>query len=188
MDFSFAVTVKNKIRAWWKWCLSLLKRDWNLSDYPISVRKHEIDPSYVGTRLKQHRYTAQIVNWWVISGGGDTKTEALQELQKRFATVKAEKAKDGKKLPRPGTHVEIEFASSERVNAHAELAEDFIRRVLNLDRAFISDESSLWDFHSSDDNQEFIAKINQVYGVDVSDIESAMLWQILDRIASSRVS
>jgi hypothetical protein len=128
------------------------------------------------------------VNWWVISGGGGTKTEALQELQKSFATVKAENAKDGKKLPRPGTHVEIEFVSRERVNAHAELAEDFIRRVLNLDWAFISDESSLWDFHSSDDNQDLIAKINDVYGVDVSDIQSAKLWQILDRIAASRVS
>jgi hypothetical protein len=188
MDFSFAVTVKNRIRAWWKWFRSLFKRDWNLPDYPISVREHEIDPSYVGTRLKQHRYTAQIVNWWVISGGGDTKTEALQELQKRFATAKAEKAKDGKKLPRPGAHVEIEFASRERVNVHAELTEDFIRRVLNMDWAFISDESSLWDFHSSDDNQDLIAKINEVYGVDVSDIESAKLWQILDRIAAGRVS
>ena len=188
MDFSFAVTVENKIRAWWKWFLSLSKRDWKLSDYPISVREHEVDPSHVGTRLKQHSYTAQIVNWWVISGGGDTKTEALHELQKSFATVKAEKAKDGKKLPRPCTHVEIEFASRERVDAHVELAEDFIRRVLNVDWAFISDESSLWDFHSSDDNQDLIAKINEVYGVDVSDIDSAKLWQILDRIAASRVS
>jgi hypothetical protein len=188
MDFSFVLTVKNRIRAWWKWFLSLFKRDWILSDYPISVREHEIDPSYVGTRLKQHRYTAQIVNWWVISGGGDTKIEALEELHKSFATAKAKKAKDGKKLPRPGTHVEIEFASRERVNAHAELAEDFIRRVLNLDWAVISDESSLWDFHSSDDNQDLIAKINEVYSVDVSDIQSAKLWQILDRIAASRVS
>jgi hypothetical protein len=151
------------------------------------VREHEIDPTYVGTRLKQHRYTAQIVNWWVISGGGDTKIEALQELDKSFAIVKAEKAKDGRKLPRPGTHVEIEFALRERVNAHAELAEDFIRRVLNLDWAFLSDESSLSDFHSSDDNQHLIAKINEVYSIDVSDIESAKLWQILDRIANSRV-
>jgi hypothetical protein len=188
MDFSFVVTVKNRSRAWWKWFLSLFKRDWNLSDYPISVREHEIDPSYVGTRLKQHRYTSQIVNWWVISGGGDTRTEALQELQKNFAIVKTEKAKNGQKLPRPGTHVGIEFASRERVNAHAELAEDFTRSVLNLDWAFISDESSLWDFHSSDDNQDLIAKINEVYGVDVSDIQSARLWQILDRIAASRVS
>ena len=128
------------------------------------------------------------MNWWVISGGGDTKTEALQKLQKMFATVKAEKAKDGKKLPRPGTHVEVEFASRERVDAHAELAEDFIRRVLNLDWAWVSDESSLGDFHSSDDNKDFIAKINEVYGVDVSDIESAKHWQILDRIATGRVS
>ena len=188
MDSTFVVTAKNKIRAWWKWFLSLFKRDWKLSDYPISVREHEIDPSHVGTRLKQHRYTAQIVNWWVISGCGDTKIEALQELQKSFATVKAEKVKDGKRLPRPGTHVEIEFASRERVNAHAELAEDFIRRVLKLDWAFVSDESSLWDFHSSDDNQDLIAKIKEVYGVDVSDIQSAKLWQILDRIATSRVS
>ena len=154
----------------------------------FSVREHEIDPSNVGTRLKQDKHTAQIVNWWVIAGGGDTKAEALQELQKSFATVKAEKAKEGKKLPRPGTQVEIEFASRERVNAHPELAEDFIRRVLNLDWAWVSDESSLWDFHSADDNQDFIGKIKEVYGVDVSDIESAKLWQILDRIATSRVS
>jgi hypothetical protein len=188
MDFGFLVAVKNKIRARWKWFLSLFKKDWEVSDYPIAVRAHEIDPTYVGTRLKQHRYTAQIVNWWVISGGGGTRAEALQELRKRFATIKAERAKDGKQLPRPGAYVPIEFASRRRVDAHAELAEDFIRRVLNIDWAWISDDSSLWDFHSSDDNQELIAKINEIYGVDVSDIESAKLWQILDRIASSQVS
>src|ERR1039457_5820223 len=116
MDFSF-IGLKNKFRARWKWFLSLLKRDWKLSDYPIFVREHQIDTIHVGTRLKQHRYTAQIVNCWVISGGGNTNLEALQELQKRCATVKAEKAKEGKKLPRPGTHVEIEFASRDRVDA-----------------------------------------------------------------------
>src|ERR1700722_6649526 len=167
MDLTL-IGLKNRFRARWKWFLSLLKRDWRLSDYPISVREHAVDASHVNARLKQHRYTAQIVNWWVISGGGNTKLEALQELQKSFATVKAEKANQGKRLPRPGTHVKIEFASRDRVDAHAELAEDFIRRVLGLDWAFVSDESSLWDFHSSDDNQDLIAKINEVYGVDVS--------------------
>src|SRR6267143_1593429 len=99
MAFASTVELQNQFRAAWKWSLSLLKRDWALSDYPISIREHAIDTAYVGTRLKQHRYTASIVNWWVISGGGNTKTEALQELQKNFATVKVEKAKDGKKLP-----------------------------------------------------------------------------------------
>ena len=176
------------IRAWWKCFLSLFKRDWNLSDYPITVRKHEINPDYVGTRLKQHRYSAQIVNWLAVIGNGDTEEEALQDLQKHFSVTKAERGKRGTKLSRPGAHVEIAFASRERVDAHAELAEDFIRRVLNLDWALISDESSLWDFHTSDDNQALIVKINEVYGVDVSDIESAKLWQIFDRIAASRVS
>jgi len=174
-----------KIRAWWKYLLSFFKQDWDLSDYPITAREHEIDPNYVGTRLQQHKYSAQIVNWWVMSGGGDTKDEAFRDLQKHFLSTKAERVKSGKKLPRPGTHVEIEFASSARVDAHPELAGEFVRRVLNLDWAFLSDESSLWDFHSSDDNQALIAKIIEVYGVDVSDIESAKLWQILDRIAAS---
>jgi hypothetical protein len=187
MDSGLA-TVKNKIRAGWKWFLSVFKRDWEVSDYPIVIRENEIDPNYVGSRLKQQRYSAQIVNWWVVSGVGDTRAEALQKLEKMFANMKAERAKDRKQLPRPGAHVPIEFASRERVDAHAALAEDFIRRVLNLNWAWISDDSSLWDFHSSDDNQELIAKINELYGVDVSDIESAKLWQILDRIASSRVS
>lgn len=188
MDSGFPVKVKNTVRAGWKCFLSLFKKDWELSDYPIAIREHEIDRDYVGTRLKQHRYSAQIVNWWVVSGMGDTKGEAVQELGKMFANMKANRVKDRKRLPRPGTHVPIEFASRERVDAHAALAEDFVRRVLNLDWAYISDDSSLWDFHSSDDNQELIAKIGEVYGVDVSDFESAKLWQILDRIASSQVS
>ena len=180
--------MKNHVCAAWKWSLSLLKRDWELSDYPLALREHEIKPDYAGTRMKQHRYSVAIVNWWFMSGRGDTKQEALDELEKRFAAEAVERTNVGKPLPRPGTHVPIEFASRQRVDAHPELAEDFIRRVLNLDWAWISDESSLWDFHSSEDNGELTAKIREVYGVDVSDIESARLSEILDRIASNRES
>ena len=188
MDFASIVGLENQIRAAWKWSLSLLKRDWTLSDYPISIREHAIDQAYVGTRLKQHRYWASIVNWWVIGGGGDKKEEALEQLQKSFAAENERRAKERKRLPRPGTHVPIEFASRQRVDAHPELTEDFVRRVLNLDGAWISDESSLWDFHASDDNRALIAKINEVYGVDVSDIESAKLCEILERIAAKQPS
>jgi len=188
MALASIVGRQNQNRAAWKWSLSLMKRDWTLSDYPISIREHAIDTAYVGTRLKQHRYTASIVNWWVISGGGNTKEEALEELHKRFGTEKAMRAKERKRLPRPGTHVPIEFASRQRVDAYLELTDDFVRRVLNLDGAWISDESSLWDFHFSDDNRALIAKINEVYGVDVSDIGSARLCEILERIAARHPS
>lgn len=77
----------------------------------------------------------------------------------------------------------LEFAPRKRVSAHPELAEDFTRRVLNLDWAFISDESSLWDFHEAGTNGALIARIKEIYGVDVSDIESAKLPEILERIA-----
>jgi hypothetical protein len=188
MNFDVNRVVKNPVRAAWKRFLSLFKRDWEFSDYPIVIREQEADPSYVGTRLKHYRYNASIVNWWVVTGGGGTKREALQELEKAFANAKVERGRQGKPLPRPGTHVPIEFAARQRVSAHPELAEDFIRRVLNLDWAWISDESSLWDFHHGEDNAALIAKIKEVYGVDVSDIRSAKLSEILERIAMEQRS
>ena len=186
MASNLVVEVRNRVRAAWKLSLSLLKQDWELPDYPVAMREHELDPDYAGTRLKQHRYTASIVNWWVVTGGGDTEREALQELEKAFARVKSERAKAKQRLPRPGKHVPIEFASQQRVGAHPELADDFIRRVLNLDWAFISDGSSLWDFHHAETNAALIARIKEVYGVDVSDIESAKLSEILERIATAQ--
>ena len=89
-------------------------------------------------------------------------------------------------LARPGTVGPLEFASQERVKANQDLSEEFIRRVLNLDWAWISDESSLWDFHTNETNEMLNAKIMEVYGVDVSDIESAKLSEILDRISTSQ--
>jgi hypothetical protein len=188
MGSNFVVEVRNRLRAAWKLSLSLFKRDWELPDYPVTIREHEVDPNYSGTRLKQHRYTASIVNWWVVTGGGDTRGEALQELEKAFAAVKGERAKTKQRLPRPGVHVPNEFAPQQRISAHSELADDFVRRVLNLDWAFISDASSLWDFHHAETNEPLIARIKEVYGVDVSDIESAKLSEILERIATTQSS
>jgi len=93
-----------------------------------------------------------------------------------------------KPLPRPGTRVPIEFAPQNRINAHQELSEDFIHRVLELESAWISDESSLWDFHANENNDIYYAKIKKIYGVDVSDIKSARLCEIFDRIIAARKS
>jgi hypothetical protein len=77
-----------------------------------------------------------------------------------------------------------EFAPSDRINAHRKLAEDFTRRVLGLERAWISDESSLWDFHTETTNDAMFAKIKEIYGVDVSDVSSGRLYEIFERIAA----
>jgi hypothetical protein len=175
--------VKNQLRAVWKLFLSVRTRDWKLDDYPVVIREQEADPAYDGTRLKQYRYVASIVKWGLV-GLGDSEEESLQKLESSFAAAKAERARTRRPPPRPGTRVPIEFASQERVSAHPELAEDFIRRVLELECAWISDESSLWDFHHDETNDILLAKVMEVYGLDVSDIESARLSEILERIAS----
>ena len=181
MTPSLAFRVHNQFRAAWKFCLSFTKRKWELRDYPVSIREQEVDPAYSGTRLKQHRYMAFIVNWG-LPGSGDTQAEALRELETAFETAKRNRPL----MPRPGTRVPVQFAAQERVSAHPELAEDFVRRVLELEWAWISDESSLWDFHWDETNDALYAKIEEVYGVDASDIKSAKLSEILDRIAAAQ--
>jgi hypothetical protein len=172
-------------RASWKLCLSFRKRDWKLSDYPISIRTQESDPAQIGTRRYVPPYAASIVNWH-LTGTGGSKPEALQSLEAAFEVVKAERRISGDPLPRPGTRVPIKFASCDRVDSHLDLKVDFVHRVLGFEWAFISDESSLWDFHDDETNDALIAKIREVYGVDVSDIESANVWEILDRIDAIR--
>jgi hypothetical protein len=186
---SRATRFANQLRALWKYCLSFRKRDWQLSDYPVIFRTQKPDPAsaYDSPRFKLHRYIASIVNWH-LSGGGDSREEALQKLSDTFAAAKAKKREKGKLLPRPGTRVPIEFVTQERVNAHTELSDDFIHRVLEMESAWISDESILWDFHTGETNDLYCARIKKIYGVDVSDIKSARLCEIFDRIVAARKS
>jgi hypothetical protein len=178
----------NQLRATWKWALSFLSDDWELEDYPISIRKQNPDSDTLyddNPRFTLHPFVASITNWNV-SGFGGAKEEALSDLHSSFASRKAMLRDNGEPLPRPGSKVPIQFASQERVNAHPDLTQDFIERVLGLDGAFISDESSLWDFHSDATNEILLAKIKEVYGVNVEDIQSARICEILDRIAEAQ--
>jgi len=182
------VQLLDQLKAAWKWALSFRSPEWELKDYPISIRRQYPDPNDPydnNPRFKQHLFFASIINWNV-SGAGDSKEEALQDLASWFASRKARLKDEVKPLPRPGTDVPIQFASQVRMNAHQELAQDFIERVLGFECAFISDESSLWNFHTDATNEALLTKIRDVYGVNVEDIESAKVWEILDRIAEAQ--
>jgi hypothetical protein len=181
------MSANEKLLAAWKLCLSLTKRNWELADYPVIIREQKVerDSERPPSRGVQQRYLARIVNWWVMTGGGDTPDQAMAELVDGFGRMKYARQRDQKAMPRPGTKVPIEFAPSNSVCANPELTEDFIRRVLGLDWAFVSDQSSLGDFHTDDTNEVLNAKIKEVYGVDVSDVESGNLAEILQRIGAS---
>jgi hypothetical protein len=187
MALPLTVRFANKSKAIWKFVLSFRKRSWILNDYPVWIRKQEPDTAFIASRFKQYQYHASIVGW-TLSGGGDSLAAAIDELNSNFEKIKAKKMEQSKPLPRPGTTVPIEYASQDRVNLHSDLEQDFIRRVLDLEWAWISDESSLWDFHEEETNNRLNEKIMEVYGIDVSDIESGNLSEIFERIASKERS
>ena len=165
-------------RAVWMHFASLFKDEWTIDDYPIRTSFQPASESSRASRLKPIPWTARVINWPAMSGNGNTRNEALETLRKNFDQFKT----DRKKLPRPGTKVPIEFAKSNRVSLHPELAKDFFQRVLEIDWAWISDKSSLWDFHGNETNDKFVEKIHRIYGVDISDISSGNLADIFDRI------
>jgi hypothetical protein len=166
------------LKAGAKFLLSFTKSDWQVADYPLLFRHFEVADT--AGRLKEFPWSVQIINWWQIGGFGNTKQEAYADLRKRFAEIKA----NGKALPRPGTGLPIEFASTDRIRFHDDIADDFFRRVLEMNyrECFISDESTLWDFHSEDSNEHLHTKIWDAYRVDVSDIEDGNLVKIFERI------
>jgi hypothetical protein len=182
------IRVTDTLKTQWKRLLSYHKRDWDLADYPVVIRTQEFTPG-LPSRFARHPFRALVLGW-LIDATGDSKEEALANLKGEFARRRQMRLDEGKQLPRPGTRVPIVFASHARVDGHAGLADDFIRRVLHpvlgIEDVWITDQSSLWNFHFDETSDELVAKIRDVYGVDVSDIESQTLVDIFDRIEAAR--
>ena len=80
----------------------------------------------------------------------------------------------------------IEFAPTTGIDMFLEIAEDFMRRIFDFDpgKYLITDESSLFDFTGLDEMEitDIHKKIQDVYDLDVSDIPSGNLLEILMRI------
>ncbi len=171
-----------------KYFQSLSKNDWNLSDYPLTIQQFDTSKEQQflpSARFKPLAWSVTVFGWG-ISGGGDTREEAFAQLRKHFDEYKATKP-----LPRPGTNKPIEFAPSVRMDAMGELAHDFAVKVLGFhenDTLFMSDESSLWDFHVEETNDTYIAKIKAAYDVDVNDLaEKGNISDILTRIQATQI-
>jgi len=169
----------------WKYLLSFRKSDWEFEDYPIIVRKQGDAGGEWGeeVRWKRPAYIARVVGWTALDGTGDTREEALDNLREQFRS--ACKRRDAK--PRPGAHVPIQFASQDRIAARQQLANEFVRRVLGVEDAWLSDESSLWHFTLGASLEEYYAKIVLLYGVDVRDVPDGNIARILDRISAARL-
>jgi hypothetical protein len=169
-----------------KYLLSFRKTEWNVEDYPIRIRHYDVEAAPPTARIQPARCSAQVVNWPFMEGCGDNPEAALANLRERFA----ERRRRNLPFPRPGRGLPPEFAPTHRIAEHPDLARDFLARIfdLNYDECFISDGSSLGDFHMDDTNDELNEKVLLTYGVDVSDIESGNLADIFVRLVSRGVS
>lgn len=80
----------------------------------------------------------------------------------------------------------IEFASTSDINRFREISEDFMNKIFGLEPGeyLISDESSLYDFTGVDEMElpDIHKRIQEMYNIDVSDIESRNLIDIFRRI------
>jgi hypothetical protein len=165
----------------WKYLRSFFKRDWGLEDYPIKVLHSPTPFLDLGPRFKPIPWGVQVVNWWSMVGHGDTQEAAYDDLRAKFLAYKSEHGT----LPRPGTGPPLELASSERIDRFPDLAREFFAKILEMDyeECLVTDESSMWDFHSEESDDHLHEQIAKVYGVDTRDIKGANIVTILERIA-----
>jgi hypothetical protein len=160
------------------WIKSFFKTSWRFEDYPLDYIDQGECPPNLPARLQHKRWRADLVNWYAVSGSGDSKEAALADAKQKFVDRKT----SGEKMWRPGTGPGIVFAAKETPTRYPELSDDFIHKVLNLQWAWISDFSTLWDFHTENDNDAMYLRIGEIYGVDVSSVPNARLMDIFAEI------
>jgi hypothetical protein len=186
MGFSRLTRTRRRLLAVWKFLLSFRRTDWKLEDYPVDTVRQDV-PSNNETLPEWRKippFRAKIINWSEVSATGSTPADAVRRLEEKFESIRIERAS----MPRPGKHVpaDVKFADRGRIAAHEDLAQEFIREVLGLEWAFVSDESSLWDFTSEDSLDLYYSRISARYGVDVCAADNGNLPEILELIARSR--
>jgi hypothetical protein len=174
----------NEIKRIIKYLLSYRKSTWELKDYPIRIEYMDVSQQISNWRLTPVPWWAQIIGWFAMFGPGQTKEEALAELRSKFEDYK----NSGKKLPRPGTEVAIVRSPTTQIQQYEGLAVDFFDKILKADyyECFISDDSSLWDFHLGESNRLLHRRIALYYKVDISDIENGNLVEIFKRISEHK--
>lgn len=117
---------------------------------------------------------------WFMVGMGETKAEALEDLRGRMA----EKKEASGKLPRPGMAMPLEYSPTNEMRKYHRTARTYIAAVLemNPDHVMLTDGSSLEDFSSVRDIRKLHEKTEELFGVDISDMEDGNLVEILKRI------
>ncbi len=142
-----------------------------LEDYTLRITRREDWDSW----------EAELLEFFALKAAGQTREEALQELERLFFERVAYMEAAGKPLPVPGEEPEMMFSTSAQIDAQAAMARDFFQRVLgmNYDNVFVSDATRLEEFGSL---ETLRTKIKAVYSVDIGPELERPLWMVLGQI------
>ena len=130
-------------------------------------------------------FEASLEEFFALKASGDTRVEALLELERLYSERIIYLEAIGKPLPIPGEAPEPMFATSIKVDAYSATARDFFRRVLNLDYddVFVSDATRLEEFGTL---EELRQKILLDYTVDIGGELEQALWEVLKKIRGQK--
>ena len=163
------------------------KTSWEFNDYPTKTWKNP------NARDENIGFGAGIINWPVMVAHGESPEKALSKLEISFNLYKV----DNDLLPRPGTKVPLQFASTENIDRFEKTAVDFFKRVLNMNfyEGFYSDGTILAYFEPPDNLEKtkemkanIINKTLLLYNVDITDIYDEEIWRIFDRIENNNLA
>lgn len=168
-----------------KFLLSFRRKTWTLRDYPIRFSFTPEDAVPPRPDLIRVPWSASVYGWFQV-GTGDTKTEALAQLQQSFDAY----LESGKPLPRPGTVAPFFFdrCAADEIEKYRHLWDEFLDHICDVEAVFfLSDSSSLSDFIFTDHTREEQNRLVALrYSVDISDIEDGNLLRIFERIEAHR--
>jgi hypothetical protein len=172
-------TMIDQIKIFWKKLLSYSKTKWEISDYPLRYKK-QIDATEQYNVGELKPWVVQVINWWTMTGVGNTKQEAYKHLSSNFKTYL-----EHYPAPRPGTNIPLSFADTSQVDDLEDVAADFFEKILNLNyyECFISDESRISDFGK--DDEETLQKLNEIYGIRLTEFGDGNIVTLLSKIRTA---
>lgn len=165
------------------WLTSFFRSEWLPEHYPVYVKKQTGVP-------ENARWCARVLNWAGPMGFGTSEQEARAILGEKLRRIASHRRERGKPMPRPGTGIPIEFASTARIDADEALLDEFIGKALGYtpnDPVFISDESRISDFGDDERVTEICQNIQKYFGVVVDQAGSTYVVNILDKIRKAKV-
>ena len=171
--------ITEQLRAFWKRLLSYTKNSWDIGDYPLRYRQQSGNARECNFG-EVKPWAVQVINWWPMSGLGNSRQEAFEELKNNFLSYLEQNS-----APRPGTKVPLRYSDTSQIDGLEDMASDFFENILDMDyyQCFISDESSLFDFGR--DEHEILGKINAVYNLGLTELGDGNIVRLLKMIRNT---